>query len=344
MNTTPTRQRRSRRSKIQAETRQAVVFKYNQGLSVPQISREVSLPRLTVNEIIKLFTREGRILPKKRGGNRRTILSLEDKSYIRELVDANPALTLKDIIEKISRERQVTVDVNTVDRCLKDFHYTLKQLVLVPLRRNTLETIKKRFLYAEEFSQLLCEVEDKNLIFIDEVGFSVVSRTKRGRSLSGTAPILITPATRSINISVLAAAHKYGMLDCHINDTPVTGEDFKRYILNLKVKAAELGLNTPVFILDNARIHHYSGLRDVLVSEGIVLKYLPPYSPMLNIIENCFSKWKNHVLRSNATSEAMLRGLITAGMEIITADDCDGFFRKMLRAIEISRRREPFNE
>ncbi|KAF7682982.1 hypothetical protein CDIK_4464, partial [Cucumispora dikerogammari] len=147
--------------------------------------------------IIKLFTREGRILPKKRGGNRRTILSLEDKSYIRELVDANPALTLKDIIEKISGERQVTVDVNTVDRCLKDFHYTLKQLVLVPLRRNTLETIKKRFLYAEEFSQLLCEVEDKNLIFIDEVSFSVVSRTKRGRSLSGTAPILITTATKS---------------------------------------------------------------------------------------------------------------------------------------------------
>ena len=80
-----------------------------------QISREVNLPKPTVNGIIKLFTREGRILPKKRGGNRRTILSLEDKSYIRELVDANPALTLKDIVEKISEERQVTVDDNTVD-------------------------------------------------------------------------------------------------------------------------------------------------------------------------------------------------------------------------------------
>ncbi|KAF7685026.1 hypothetical protein CDIK_4225 [Cucumispora dikerogammari] len=134
------------------------------------------------------------------------------------------------------------------------------------------------------------------------------------------------------------------MINCHINDTHVTGEDFKSYILNLKVQAAVLGLNNPVFILDNARIHHYYGLRDVIVSEGIVLKYLPPYSPMLNIIENCFSKWKNYVLRLNATSEAMLRGLITAGMNIITADDCDGFFRKLLRAIESSRRRESFNE
>ncbi|KAF7694611.1 hypothetical protein CDIK_2109 [Cucumispora dikerogammari] len=133
------------------------------------------------------------------------------------------------------------------------------------------------------------------------------------------------------------------MISCHINDTSDTGEVFKDYILNFKVKAADLGLNNPVFILDNARIHHYSGLRDVLVSEGNIFKYLPSYSLMLNIIENCFSKWKNYVLRANATSEAMLRELITTVMNIITADDCDGFFRKMLRAIESSRRRESFN-
>ncbi|KAF7692233.1 hypothetical protein CDIK_2425 [Cucumispora dikerogammari] len=123
------------------------------------------------------------------------------------------------------------------------------------------------------------------------------------------------------------------MINFHINDTPVTGDDFKSYTLNFK--AADLSLNNPVFILDNARIHHYSDLRDVLVSENIILKYLPPNFSMLNIIEKCFSKWKNYVLRANATSEAMLRELITAGMNIITADDCDSFFRKMLIALKV---------
>ncbi|KAF7685027.1 hypothetical protein CDIK_4224 [Cucumispora dikerogammari] len=100
MNTTPTQQRRSRRPKIQAEMRQTVVFKYNQGLSTSQISREVNFPRPTVNGIIKLFISEGRILPKNREGNRRTKLSEEDKFYIRNLVDVNSALTLKDVVEK----------------------------------------------------------------------------------------------------------------------------------------------------------------------------------------------------------------------------------------------------
>ncbi|KAF7685929.1 hypothetical protein CDIK_3322 [Cucumispora dikerogammari] len=95
------------------------------------------------------------------------------------------------------------------------------------------------------------------------------------------APILTTTATRSRNIPVLAAAHKYVMINCHINDTPVSGEDFKSYVLNLKVKADNLGLNDSVFILDIDRIHHYLGLRGALVSESIILKYLPPYSPML---------------------------------------------------------------
>ncbi|KAF7689858.1 hypothetical protein CDIK_2816 [Cucumispora dikerogammari] len=220
--------------------RQIVVFKYNQGLSTSQISREENLPRPTVNGIIKLFISEGKILPKNRGGSRRTKPSEENKFYIRNLVDVNPTLTLKAVVEKLSHDRQVSVGDNAVDCCLKDFHYTLKQIVAVPLRRDTAETIEKRFLYAEEFSQLLFEVEDKNLLFIDEVGFSVVSRTKRGRSLLGPAPTLTTTTTRSKNISVLAAAHKYGMINSHINDTLVTGEDFKSYILNLKVKAADL--------------------------------------------------------------------------------------------------------
>ncbi|KAF7696428.1 hypothetical protein CDIK_1893, partial [Cucumispora dikerogammari] len=289
---------RKRKSKISTETRQLVIFKYNQGLSASRISSDLGLPRSTIHEIIKLFHTEGRILTKKRGGDYRTKLSEENKLYIRGLVDNDPTLTLRAIVEQLFSEKNIRVDDNTVARCLSGFHYTLKQLISIPDRRNSTDTIEKRFLYAEDITQLLFEIEDKNLIFLDEVGFCVVSRTKRGRSVSGTSPVINVPAIKSRNISVIAAANKYGMIDCHINNNPVTGENFKAYLLNLKIKLLESGIENPVYVLDNARIHHYRGLVEVLNSEGIVLKYLPPYSPMLNIIENCFSKWKNFVVRS----------------------------------------------
>ena len=58
---------------------------------------------------------------------------------------------------------------------------------------------------------------------------------------------------------------------------------------------------------------------------------LPPYSPFLNIIENCFSKWKNFVSRTNCNSADELFIEISRGYEMISEEDCAGFYRKMLR-------------
>lgn len=46
-----------------------------------------------------------------------------------------------------------------------------------------------------------------------------------------------------------------------------------------------------VIILDNARYHHYKGLRSLLCKHHrhITLMYLPPYSPELNPVERV---WK----------------------------------------------------
>ncbi|KAF7697483.1 hypothetical protein CDIK_1690 [Cucumispora dikerogammari] len=281
---------RKRRSKITTETRQLVVFKYNQGLSVSRISFDLDLPRSKIHEIIQLFCTGSRILAKKEAGIIVVNLLKKIKSILEGWWTTAHFLTLRAIVEQLYSENQIRVDNNIIARCLSEFHYTLKELVSVPDRRNSADTIEKGFLYAEDITQLLFEIGDKNLIFLDEVSFCVVSRTKRDRSVAGTSPFINVPDIKSQNISVIAAANKYGMIPCHINNKPVTGEDFKTYLLHLKIKLHESDIDNPVYLLDNARIYHYKGLVKVLNSEGIVLKYLSPYSPMLNIIENCFSK------------------------------------------------------
>ena len=67
--------------------------------------------------------------------------------------------------------------------------------------------------------------------------------------------------------------------------------------------------------------------------------YLPPYSPFMNPIENCFSKWKNHVVRGSAKNEDALKSLIEGGFNCINASDCSGFYRKMLRYINLAMSR-----
>ena len=47
-----------------------------------------------------------------------------------------------------------------------------------------------------------------------------------------------------------------------------------------------------VVVLDNCSIHHISEVRQVLEKVGVLVHYLPPYSPDYNPIEEAFSKVK----------------------------------------------------
>ena len=48
------------------------------------------------------------------------------------------------------------------------------------------------------------------------------------------------------------------------------------------------GIDEPVVILDNARIHHYRDLVIVIEELRLKMSSLPPYGPFLNPIENVF--------------------------------------------------------
>ena len=50
-------------------------------------------------------------------------------------------------------------------------------------------------------------------------------------------------------------------------------------------------------VMDNCLIHHISEVRKVLKEVGVLVHFLPPYSPDYNPIEEAFSKVKQ-VLRS----------------------------------------------
>lgn len=340
--------RSSRRSApkypIIPEMRISVINMYFKGIPAKRIATQLSLKISSVYNIIRLAKTDNRVLPKKRGGNRRSILNIEQRNAIRSWVDENPTITLKKMCIKFEENFNFRVDDNTIDRALLQFHYSLKRLVVVPVARNSSANIELRYIFAQRFNEYLFTFSDNNFVFVDEVGFSVSSRTKRGRSLVGTVAYTEIASIRSRNISVIAAATKYGMLDYKINNSPVNGENFKDYIIFLKSKCTEKGILDPIFVIDNARIHHYSGVVEMVNELNLLMFYLPPYSPMLNIIENCFAKWKNFVVRKEARNEQELLRIIDSGFNVISSEDCNGFFRKLLRTVERCRLREEFNE
>ena len=83
--------------------------------------------------------------------------------------------------------------------------------------------------YAENFITLLLSNNEREIIFVDEIGFKVCTRVKRGRSIVGTSVVASVPATRIRNISVITAVSRLGTLNYEINYGPINGEKFGVY-------------------------------------------------------------------------------------------------------------------
>ena len=104
-----------------------------------------------------------------------------------------------------------------------------------------------------------------------------------------------------------------------------------------KVDAMQIG--KCIFIMDNATIHRHAGVRDVVEPTRHEIKYLPPYSPFLNPIEECFSKWKGFVKALNVWNEEELLEAISHGFESVAQENCEGWFRNMISYLNRSRSR-----
>ena len=50
-----------------------------------------------------------------------------------------------------------------------------------------------------------------------------------------------------------------------------------------------------ILIMNNCSIHHISEVKELMRQSGIVMLFLPPYSPDLNPVEEAFSYIKNYL-------------------------------------------------
>ena len=82
--------------------------------------------------------------------------------------------------------------------------------------------------------------------------------------------------------------------------------------------------------MDNVPFHKSTSIRQFIENLGNRLLLLPPYSPFLNLIENMFSKWKQHIRQARPENEAVLFKLIEDGSRLIKPSDCASHYKHMI--------------
>lgn len=88
-------------------------------------------------------------------------------------------------------------------------------------------------------------------------------------------------------------------------------------------------------VMDNAKIHKTNLVREVLTTSNLSIKFLPPYSPMLNPIEKCFSKMKAHArqILGDTNINHNMEHVIEESVGVLTQNNCANYVMDMVMLI-----------
>ena len=138
-------------------------------------------------------------------------------------------------------------------------------------------------------------------IWVDETGTDRRDQLrKHAYSLRGTTPFRYTFIARGIRVNAIAAMCHDGIVSIELTNSTVNHEiffDFVRSKLIPNMMPFDGNNQCSIVIMDNLSVHHVQEIIDLFNYCGIIVLFLPPYSPDLNPIEECFSYVKKYLRR-----------------------------------------------
>ena len=162
------------------------------------------------------------------------------------------------------------------------------------------------------------------MVFIDETGLNTKLARLYGRCRRGERCLSAVPHGHWQSSTLIAALRHQQMEAPFLVEGPVDAEVFLVYLQQVLVPCLQPG---DMLILDNLATHKVQGMGPILSDRGVSLRYLPPYSPDLNPIEQAFAKLKAHLREAAARTLDDLQSAVAHSLDTFSASDCRAFFR-----------------
>ena len=276
-----------RNQRTSDDDRRRIVECFNDGGNFVALAATLRINRCTAYSIIRCYQRHGRTDSTHAGGRPR-VIDNETLDLPVMLIEANLLITLKILNEEIRAVSPLKprFDDATLSRALDGKLITLKQCRDCSAERNSPTTKDAHHAYCQ---WMLADGLQLEKVYVDENGFNLWIKRIYGRTRVGERVNRRVGGKRGRNVTVITAiSDKVGVLYHEIHCTSETNDSLSRFVRTLE--QFSIGRNA-VIILDNASVHNQ--MADIYPE--LTFKYLPPYSPFLHPIENCFSVFKAYL-------------------------------------------------
>ena len=172
------------------------------------------------------------------------------------------------------------------------------------LRKNGITRKKVQYIakqrcveYRAQFRAQTMLYRQDSFVWVDESGSDARKSMRRfGYSLRGLPPVCKHFLIRGKRISAIAANSCDGLLGVELTTGSVDGDkyfDFVRGTLIPNMHSFDGIARRSIAVMDNCSIHHTLQVKKLYFEDvGILLLYLPPYSPDMSPIEETFSSVK----------------------------------------------------
>ena len=289
------------------------------------ISRQMCISQRSVRRYLKLFQLTGDVKPKSQRHGPQPLLGEFEQLALLRLIAENTGIYLHELQDKLHDLYGVTVSVPTICKTLRRMGCCRRVIRHVAIQQS--EEQRARFMAD------ISAYDPAMIIWIDESGCDRRnSMRKFAYTIRGVPPVDHRLLARGTRYSAITAISVRGVQDVTLAEGNVNGEVFTDFIKDSLVPILQpFNCCNPnsIVVMDNASIHHIAEVSDLILQTGALLRFLPPYSPDLNPVEQVFSKVKAIMKENDQLFQVFSqpRVLLTMAFDMITDHDCKEYAR-----------------
>ena len=293
-------------------------------LTYNRIASNLNISTATCQRIYMKFVQTGTIDPVK-STERRDLRRLDEHQelHVIGMILNEPSMYLGELCQQIQSDTGLEVSPATVCRLLKRYGMTRKKIRQVAKQR--CYSLRGAFM-AQSF------MFSRNMfVWVDETGADSRDHIRKyGYAFQGMTPESKRLLVRGKRTNAVVGLTSSGIIASKIAQTTMNGEtffDFARGSLLPMMQPFDGRSPHSILIMDNCSIHHVAEVKNLFQQAGIVVLFLPPYSPDLNPVEEAFSYVKNYLRKHDQLLQAIPdpTDVIQAALDSITPEHCNGW-------------------
>ena len=255
---------------------------YDQGYSYAEIARVLLLDDETIRRHVQDYFREEKLKPENGGSNE--ALNEQQSAELEQHLCSKTYRHIKDICAYVKQRYDISYSISGMRNWLRRRHFRYKKPTPVP--RNVDKAAQAAFI--SDYKVLVQQSADKKepIYFVDSVHPEHQTRLAYGWIKQGERKhIAMTARQYRLNIMGGICLTNHHIVSAQ---TDKVNEDSIQSFL-FKLRKRHPGRYKVHIIWDNAGYHRSKLVQELAEELGIVLHYLPAYSPNLNPIERL---WK----------------------------------------------------